>query len=153
MRYAGWWQRVGASVIDGLIGIPFAAPGWIAFIAGPKTIESCSRFDGRPGLCEVPTGGTIALGAVLYVVGLVAYAVIQIRKVARTGQTWGKQATGYRIVDASTGGTIGTGRAVGRYFATTLSGCACYLGFLWPLWDSQRRTFHDMIVKTRAIRV
>lgn len=60
--------------------------------------------------------------------------------------------TGYRIVDERTGDVIGTGRAVGRYFARILSALPCYLGFLWPLWDSENRTFHDMIVRTRAVR-
>ena len=37
-------------------------------------------------------------------------------------------------------------------FAKILSALPCYLGFLWPLWDSENRSFHDMIVRTRAVR-
>ena len=68
------------------------------------------------------------------------------------GATWGRKAAGYRILDERTLQPIGTGRAIGRYFAAILSALPCYLGFLWPLWDSEKRTFQDMIVKTRAIK-
>ena len=68
------------------------------------------------------------------------------------GATWGRKATGYRVLDERTMQPIGTGRAVGRYFAVILSYLPCYLGLLWPLWDSENRTFHDMIVRTRAVR-
>ena len=150
MRYAGWWRRVGAAIIDGLIGAVFMLPGFIVLVAGPSEIDSCT-VNGDFGLCEVPTGGTILTGLLLYAVGGIAYLVIYCRKLGQ-GATWGRTAAGYRILDERTGLPIGTGRAVGRYFATFLSALPCYLGFLWPLWDSEHRTFHDMIVRTRAVR-
>lgn len=150
-RYAGWWQRVGAVIIDGLISIPFFVPAIIALVVGPTEIEFCD-FGDDPGLCEVPTSGTIAVAVLVYVVGVVVYAAIYCRRVGNRGQSWGMSAAGYRIVDARTGATIGTGRAVGRYFARILSALPCYLGYLWPLWDAENRTFHDMIVGTHAVR-
>jgi len=29
---------------------------------------------------------------------------------------------------------------------------ACYLGYLWPLWDAENRTFTDMILNTRVYK-
>ncbi|HEY5663310.1 MAG TPA: RDD family protein [Ilumatobacter sp.] len=129
--YAGWWRRVGAAIIDALIAWVFLLPGTI--VAGGDSDAGTS------------------LGPLLTIAGFVAYVVIYCRMLGR-GATWGRQAAGYRIVDERTGQPIGTGRAVGRYFASILSGLPCYLGFLWPLWDSENRTFHDMIVRTRAVR-
>jgi uncharacterized RDD family membrane protein YckC len=151
MRYAGWWQRVGAVIIDGIISILFFVPAIVALVAGPSEIDTCT-VNGEFGLCEVPTSGTIGIGVLLYVAGFVAFLVLYCRRVGTKGQSWGMGAAGYQIVDERTGEPIGTGRAVGRYFARILSALPCYLGFLWPLWDSENRTFHDMIVRTRAVR-
>lgn len=149
-RYAGWWRRVGAALLDSLVGLLFLLPGLIAAAAGPKTTESC-MVDGEPAFCEVPTDSALWVTIILYVIGGVAWFVIYVRMLGR-GATWGRKAAGYRILDATTHQPIGTGRAIGRYFAAILSYLPCYLGFLWPLWDSENRTFHDMIVNTRAIK-
>ena len=151
MRYAGWWQRVGATIVDWLIGVVFALPFWVTLVAGPSEIDTCT-VDGEFGLCEVPTGGTIGIAVLLLLVFGVLFITLYCRRVGTRGQSWGMSATGYKIVDERTGAYIGTGRAVGRFFARYLSAMPCYLGFLWPLWDSENRTFHDMIVRTRAVR-
>ena len=92
------------------------------------------------------------VAVLLYIIGALVFAVWYIRRVGRMGQSVGMKATGYKIVDARTGELIRTGRSVGRFFARFLSYMPCYLGLLWPLWDSENRTFHDMIVNTRAVK-
>jgi uncharacterized RDD family membrane protein YckC len=119
--------------------------------ATSMALFTCTIGD-EVGLCNVPTGGTVMIAVLLYLVGFVAYLVLYCRRVGSRGQSWGMSAAGYKIVDERTGASIGTGRAVGRFFARILSGMPCYLGYLWPLWDSENRTFHDMIVRTRAVR-
>lgn len=152
IRYAGWWQRVGATVIDGLLTFVFIVPAIVVLFAGPTEVNF--REDGLdgPGFYEEPTGGTIGLAVLLYVVGFVVYIAIYCRRIAKQGSSWGMSATGYRIMYVPTGGNISVGRSVGRFFARYLSYLPCYLGLLWPLWDAEKRTFHDMIVETRAVR-
>lgn len=150
-NYAGWWRRVGAWIIDGIIGWVFILPGAAVLFAGPREINFRSDgFDGA-GFYEEPTSTTLTIAILLYLVGFVVYLVIYCRMLGK-GATWGRKAAGYRVLDERTMQPIGTGRAVGRYFATILSAMPCYLGLLWPLWDRENRTFHDMIVRTRAIR-
>ena len=48
-----------------------------------------------------------------------------------------------RAVDMTSGGPIGFERALIRYFARILSALPCCLGYLWMLWDRERRTWHD----------
>ena len=151
MRYAGWWRRVSAAFLDALLSVPFIVPGVVALFVGPTERTSCTDFDGVVSACDVPTGGTIAVASVLYLAGLLVYFVIYIRLLGK-GATWGRGALGYRVLDEQTMQPIGTGRAIGRYFAAILSAIPCYLGYLWPLWDSENRTFQDMIVRTRAVR-
>ena len=152
VRHAGWWRRVSAAFFDVLLGLPFIVPGVVALFIGPTERTSCTGFDGVVAACDVPTGGTIAVASVLSVAGLLVYFVIYVRLLGR-GATWGRGALGYRVLDERTLQPIGTGRAIGRNFAAILSALPCYLGFLWPLWDSENRTFQDMIVRTRAIRM
>jgi uncharacterized RDD family membrane protein YckC len=142
---------VGAAILDGLIGIPFYIPGIIALFAGPTEVVFDADGPSGPGLYEQPTSGTVAVALLLYALGAIAYLVVFCRMLGK-GATWGRKAAGYQVLDERTMQPIGTGRAVGRYFATILSALPCYLGFLWPLWDRENRTFHDMIVRTRAIR-
>ena len=148
-NYAGWWSRVLATIIDGVLAGLASVPAFIALFAGPTQIEFRDGFDG-PGLYEVPTGGTWAMFAILLLVGFVGYLIWYVRMLGK-GASLGRKAAGYQVLDARTMEPIGTARAVGHFFARYISAIPFYLGFLWPLWDAEKRTFHDMIVNTRAI--
>jgi uncharacterized RDD family membrane protein YckC len=126
-NYAGFGTRFVAILIDGLISFGFQLPGIL--------IQQ----------------GSAPLGALLQLVGVVAFVFLWSKQIGETGQSWGKKAMNIRVVDAQTGGTIGQGRAVGRYFAQIISAIPCYLGFLWPLWDQKKQTFHDKILGTYVV--
>ncbi len=139
----------------------FYVPAYIALLAGPTKIESCSLdssgnidFDGsvQNGLCEVPTSGTIAMAVIFGILGFVATLVYIGKLGGGRGQTLGQQALGIRMVDAATAQPIGAGRAIGRYFATFLSAILCYLGYFWMLWDPQKQTWHDKIVSSVVVK-
>ena len=68
------------------------------------------------------------------------------------GATWGRKAAGYRILDERTLATDRAGSAIGRYFAAILSYLPCYLGLPVAALGLGEPTFHDMIVRTRAIK-
>jgi hypothetical protein len=40
-----------------------------------------------------------------------------------------------------------------RYILHIVDALPCYLGYLWPIWDQQRQTFADKIVRTYVVRV
>ena len=126
-NFAGWGSRFGAAIVDGLISFAIQIPGIIV------------------------AQGSQAVGSLLQLAGLVVFVVLWSKQIAATGQSWGKKAVGVRVVDAQTGQAIGQGRAVGRYFAQILSALPCYLGFLWPLWDPKKQSFHDKIVGTYVV--
>jgi uncharacterized RDD family membrane protein YckC len=62
-----------------------------------------------------------------------------------SGQTVGKRIVGIRVIDFQTGGPLGVGRALIRYVARFISGIACFIGYLWMLWDAEKQTWHDKI--------
>jgi uncharacterized RDD family membrane protein YckC len=70
-----------------------------------------------------------------------------------SGQTVGKRALGIRVIDYRTGGSIGYGRGVLRYFARWLSFIPCLLGYFWMLWDKERQTWHDKLISDVVVPV
>jgi uncharacterized RDD family membrane protein YckC len=157
VQLAGFWIRLVAVLLDGLISLAFAVPFLIGIVvvlvAGPKRRTTCSYADGTPYACDVPAGGPIALAVLIGIVGVVAYVVWYQGVLPGRGATPGKRVAGLRIVDSRSGRPIGTGRALGRYlFATFISGQICYLGYLWNLWDRDKQTWHDKVVSSYVVR-
>ena len=148
--YAGFGARLGAVIIDGLIGALFSIPGLIALFAGPKHRVACT-VNGEDRLCDLPTGASIGLAVALFVVLGIAYGIIYCRK-AGHGQSWGQSACNVAVVDAQTGQPIGAWRTFGRQLARIPSGAICYLGYLWMLWDGRKQTWHDKIVGSVVVR-
>ena len=70
-----------------------------------------------------------------------------------SGQTIGKRMLGIRVYDLRQGGPIGTGRAIGRYFARIVSAIPCLLGYFWMLWDKEKQTWHDKLVGSVVVPV
>jgi uncharacterized RDD family membrane protein YckC len=157
--FAGFWARFAALLIDGLIVALFQIPAYIVLFSGPKRDTTCTVNDngnidlgGGTSICRVPTSGTWALFAILLIAAVVA-SVLYFGILDGNGQTLGKRALSIRVVDKTTGGAIGTGRGIGRYFAHILSALVCYLGYLWMLWDPERQCWHDKIVNDYVVRV
>jgi uncharacterized RDD family membrane protein YckC len=149
--YANFGQRLVAYIIDGLILALFSIPAIVVLFAGPKgDIRRCTIND-EPRLCRYPSGGTVAIAVILGIAAIVVFVYLYGKK-AGAGQSWGLKAMNIRLVDQRTGAPIGTGRAIGRYFARYLSAVVCYLGFLWMLWDKDRQTWHDKLVQSVVIR-
>ena len=115
---ANFGQRLVALIVDGiLVGIV----GVILQLALHSTL-----------------GGLVSL-----VIGVAYYGWLEG---SPSGQTVGKRLMGIRVYDFRQGGPIGTGRAIGRYFAKILSALPCLLGYFWMLWDGEKQTWHDKLV-------
>lgn len=139
----------------------FVIPGVLTIFAGPTEEEPCRVEDGEVvvfddgpnnAICEGPTTATLIIGMLLYLGAFVATVTYFALMEGKRGQTLGKRALGIRVVDIQTGQPIGVGRGVGRYFARLLSGAACYLGYLWMLWDDQKQTWHDKLTTSVVVR-
>lgn len=163
MQYAGFWARFAAALIDGIITMLMFLPSVLALLAGPKRITTCSvdtegniTIGGElNSLCEVPTAGAWAAFALLGLVGLIGTVLYYVRlEGGPSGQTLGKRALGIRVVDATNGGPIGGGKALGRYlFKAFISGTICALGYLWMLFDKRKQTWHDKVVTSVVVKV
>ena len=68
-----------------------------------------------------------------------------------TGQSFGKRALSLRLISEQTGQPIGPLMAFVRDICHILDSVACYVGWLFPLWDAKRQTFADKIINTIVI--
>jgi uncharacterized RDD family membrane protein YckC len=71
------------------------------------------------------------------------------------GQTVGKQVMKIKVVNMETGSTIGLGMGIVRYLIWGVLFLACVIpgivNALFPLWDAQKQTLHDKVVKSQVV--
>jgi uncharacterized RDD family membrane protein YckC len=155
-RYAlaGWWSRVGAAVIDGIIvGI-----GAVLILALFGSVFSVGFFaSDEAGIVSLIVGLLLSFLAIAIVALL--YAPLMM---ARTnGKTLGRMAMGIRVVRAK-GQPMTFGWAMLRevavkallfgFLSSLTFGLASLADVLWPLWDEENRALHDFIVDTRTVK-
>lgn len=142
---AGWWGRVGATVLDAifatlLVGVAIGA----GIGVGAATAEAAG----------IPFYLVAALIWLFYAPFLMA------RAGAVNGQTWGKQAVGIAVVRENEE-PMSFGWAFVREFLIKALlfgwiGGSFVIGYLldvlWPLWDDQNRALHDMLATTRVVQ-
>lgn len=68
------------------------------------------------------------------------------------GQTLGMRTWNMRLF-GNDGGSVSTGQALIRYLVAVISLLAFGLGFLWSLFDKEKRSWHDMASGTRLVSV
>lgn len=152
---ANWGQRVGAYLIDALVLLPAYVLFVVAVIIIGSSTSTTTQCD-TSGFCQtVTTGSPSPWGFILTILGFLAVVALQIwnRWVkGGKGQSIGKKALGISLISETTGRPIGTGMAFVRDLAHFLDGIACYIGYLWPLWDNKRQTFSDKVMSTLVVQ-
>ena len=131
---ASWGQRVGAALVDGLIG---GAIWFVGFLLG-----------------SILGNASDALGVFFVVVAAIASIAFffwNLVQQGKTGQTIGKKTLNIRLVRLDGINPPGAGLSIGRAFLHIVDQIPCYLGYLWPLWDDKRQTFADKILNTVVV--
>ncbi|HEY9393613.1 MAG TPA: RDD family protein [Nocardioides sp.] len=158
--YASWGARAGAFIIDGLVGAVAMIPFWIGYglLIGGAAAGGTSEYDPNTGMytpAGEPNGALMAIGGLLMFIGfLVSLAFLFWNyglKQGKTGYSIGKGVLGIKVVKEADGQVLGTWFSIGRFFVHYLDQLACYIGYLWPLWDDKRQTFADKILSTIVI--
>jgi Mce-associated membrane protein len=82
---------------------------------------------------------------------LVTLATMANRAVlpATLGWSLGRALLGIEVVQRD-GAAVGVGRSMLRELAHLLDTLSVFVGWLWPLWDSRRRTFADLLLDTEV---
>jgi uncharacterized RDD family membrane protein YckC len=149
-RYAGFWIRFVAALIDGIImGVAGSAVQLLLLGKAYRPFIGM-RQDMPPDQAMAAFGalmGTLALSMLVSVVIQAAYEGFFI---SRVGATPGKMVLSLKVIRPN-GGPITLGRAIGRYFAKWLSSITFGIGYIIAGFDAEKRAMHDMIVDTRVI--
>lgn len=134
---ASWQARAGAFSLDVLLG-----SGVIAVL-----------------VLLAYLGTTVSQPSWLWLVYVVAAAVVfvimavnRLLLPAITGWSLGRALLGIRVVRRADT-PAGVVRLTVRDLAHLLDTAALFVGWLWPLWDSRRRTFADLLMRTEVRRV
>jgi uncharacterized RDD family membrane protein YckC len=129
---ASFGARFGGLVIDSVIVLLCMLPGIVLVVAGSTTL--------------------IIVGLLLMLAGFGVATTLSARAVSRTGQWVGNRVTNTKVVDVRNGRMVASGEAglrfVIRYFVSSI----LLIGFLIAPFNSQRRTFHDMVAGTVVTR-
>jgi uncharacterized RDD family membrane protein YckC len=135
-EYAGFWRRVAAVLIDGLILSVVTVP------AGLSMGDVDANGPGGPG------GLSPGLVTLSTVVQWLYYALLES---SSKQATVGKMALGIRVTDLE-GARISFGRATGRYFGKILSGLILGIGFLMAAFTERKQALHDLLAGTLVVR-
>lgn len=168
-RLAGWWARVGASILDGLIifafATPLALPAWreVFSVYGDYFDEVSTT--GASGTTNVMLTSEIA-GPIL-VIGLVALAVNFVYNVGFLlwkQATPGKLVVGLRVRRRDTPHGLPLPVVLKRWALQggpqllgvipvigSLASLFTLLDSLWPLWDSRRQAIHEKWADTNVV--
>jgi len=153
-RYAGFWIRVAAFVIDSVI---------VSLIMGPIAATLYEKPDATGALILAAQSGDLrelslvfldtvrpsSVGEFLLNLGLPAAAVVAFW-IYRSA-TPGKMATNTRIVDAVTGAAPSTTQCVVRYLSYFVSIFGLLLGLVWVAFDRKKQGWHDKLAGTVVI--
>jgi len=127
-KYAGFWIRVLAAIIDGVL---LGAVGWI--INGGHYVGF--SFSG-PGFLSI-------------IIGWLYYSLMES---SPRQATLGKMVVGIMVTD-DIGKRISFARATGRYFAKILSAVILGIGFLMVAFTDRKQGLHDMLADTLVVKI
>ena len=134
IRYAGFWIRTGAAIIDSLLVLMVVMP------------LLTSIYGTDYWLTEVNMQGPLD-ALINYVLPAVAVILFWVYKSA----TPGKMLTKLKIVDARTLGHPTTPQFVGRYLGYYLATLPLLLGIIWVAFDKRKQGWHDKLAGTVVI--
>ncbi len=137
-RYGGFWIRVGAVFLDGLIlfGVTVLA---VRLLHGQGYMEWAME-----GVGKDITRERVFFNYVLPAVYYVGFWILK-------SATIGKMLVKVKIVDAKTGEPASPLQCVIRYLGYIVSGLALGLGFLWVAFDKRKQGWHDKIARTLVV--
>jgi uncharacterized RDD family membrane protein YckC len=148
-RYAGFWSRAGAWVLDQLIvGIPFNVVTGLLVPYDEPQVNSTTDAAGKTTLHW--TGDWAAFGAVAVAGIALAWLYTAVLQSSARQATVGKMALGLVVTDEA-GERISFARASGRYFAGILNTLTLGIGYLMVIWTARKQALHDKVAGTVVV--
>ena len=143
MKYAGFWFRVIAAIVDSII-VQIA----VIIIVFPLGFALGASMAGTSTMAEIEAAGQ-GLG---YVIGiLVQWLYFTVSESSTWQATLGKKMFGIRVTDME-GNKISFGKANGRYWSKIISAIILFIGFIMVAFTKKKQGLHDIIAGTLVMR-
>ncbi|MBK6912048.1 MAG: RDD family protein [bacterium] len=148
-RYAGFWIRLVAHIIDQLVisvvSFVFVMIGIVFSIGSISAITELDDPD--PAAIIAVIGGWLVFAAIISIGQWLYFAFMES---SPSRGSLGKIAVGLQVVD-SRGQTISFARASGRYFAKFLSSMILMIGYIMAGFTAKKQALHDILADTYVI--
>ncbi|MEQ1884877.1 MAG: RDD family protein [Bryobacteraceae bacterium] len=144
VRYAGFWIRFLARLIDGVL-LQIA----LLVVRVPLGLSVMGPMTTRDPAAMMALAGAMIVGSL---VSLAIASGYEIFFVSARGATLGKMALGLKVVRPD-GAPISISQSAGRYLAQILSAVILCIGYIMAGFDDQKRSLHDRLAGTRVIRL
>lgn len=131
--YGGFWIRVVAYIIDGIILGVIGGVLYAVFRANPNDPSSPGYY---------PVQGLNLLIDIGYFSYMWSYQ----------GATLGQRIFRLRVVDANTGQRISFGKALLRWLGIVIASAVCLVGLIWVAFDSRKQGWADKIAGTYVLQ-
>jgi uncharacterized RDD family membrane protein YckC len=152
--YAGFWKRVAAYVLDGIIlYIPSLL---IEKLFGGAAAKAALQqaLDSGAGNASVLLAAEhqyyVAMWPAMLLSALMVWLYFALCESSAWQATVGKLALGIRVTDLH-GQRISFPRALGRYLAKVLSALLLCIGFLMVAWTQRKQGLHDLLANTLVL--
>lgn len=139
-HYAGFWRRLGATLLDMVLFISLLSP--VLYLVYGQ--EYFAWAQNHSLLLQTYAPLEFLLNKVLAVILLLVFWHIN-------GATPGKRLLHCRVVDAATGSPLTWRQALLRILGYAVSILTFYIGFLWIALDKRKQGLHDKIARTAVI--
>ncbi|WP_460665987.1 RDD family protein [Kribbella swartbergensis] len=169
---SGWWRRVFARIIDGLIVAIVGLPLTGYFYWQYFQVMWDSMEETLDGAAAGTPQSTFAIPSEAYqwmipavLIGIAVSFVYEYFFLTRKGATPGKMALGIAVRLRDVAGPppgSAVAKRFGFYTALSLLGAIPLVGtlfsflglinYLWPLWDDKKQALHDKIAATNVVR-
>tara|TARA_B100000959_G_scaffold191470_1_gene200187 strand:- start:4715 stop:5386 length:672 start_codon:yes stop_codon:yes gene_type:complete len=160
---ASYSKRIGAVIVDILIGVLAAAPATILFliglVGGIKDADEVDDYLTDDQTAEVfweAAAGFWIIAAVLGVATFVWAIWYFGYRQGKIGLTPGKRVAGIKLINIETGTPPGGAKGLGRSIIPSLlgsfsSGIYQLIDYLWPLWDDKNQRITDKMFSTQVV--
>jgi uncharacterized RDD family membrane protein YckC len=150
VRYAGFWRRFVAHVIDqivvGIAALVVLLPG-LALLGIGIGAGIMEGSESAVGLILAAVAAYL-VAILLIVIGQWLYYALM--ESSRKQATLGKLALGIIVTDLS-GNRISFGRATGRYFGKIVSGMIMLIGYIMAGFTERKQALHDIMASCLVI--
>ena len=148
-EFAGFGERFAARMIDGVIQSVLNFALQIPMLAFISVGAAGARTSGTAP--EEIAAKMAGLYGVTFLLQMGVQCAYEVWFLTAKGGTPGKLMLQLQVLD-SEGKRLGRKQALGRYFGQFLTGLTLGVGYLLPLWDSEKRALHDMVADTRVMK-